>query len=299
LIVSAVLSVKDEVEIIEHTVAHLRRIGVDHIVVLDIGSTDGTDRVLAALEAPNFEVHQLAECLARDEEIALVRRCLDAVGADWALFLDADEFWLPKSGSLRSVLAASEFDVLKVRRHNVALVAGAPWAPDVVLPTGYDSLFLYVEPIPKFFARIDLEPTIPWIRGVPMPKFIARANVIKGIAPGAHDIEHPDRSSVPTSVSMDIVVAHFPFTSRERFMRKVENIRREFPDGSGWIAGQAQMAWHWRRWLELANHGELEEEFDRQVISPMALQDLQRTRVVRSAAEFLGLQTPAQPGPGV
>jgi glycosyltransferase involved in cell wall biosynthesis len=263
LIVSAVLSVKDEVEIIEHTVAHLRRIGVDHIVVLDIGSTDGTERVLAALEAPDFEVHQLAECLARDEELALVRRCLDAVGADWAFFLDADEFWLPKSGSLRSVLAATEADLLTVRRHNVALVAGVPWTPDVVLPRGYDSLFLYVEPIPKFFARIVLEPTIPWIRGVPMPKFIARANIIEGIAPGGHDIEHPDRSSVPTSVPADLVVAH------------------------------------WRRWLELSNRGELEEEFDRQVISPVALRDLRRTRVVRSAAELLGLQTPTQSGPGV
>lgn len=40
--IAANLGVKDEVELIERSVAHLRAIGVDLIIACDLGSTDGT-----------------------------------------------------------------------------------------------------------------------------------------------------------------------------------------------------------------------------------------------------------------
>ena len=42
--IAANLSVKDEVELIETTIAHLHAIGVDVIVACDMGSTDGSSR---------------------------------------------------------------------------------------------------------------------------------------------------------------------------------------------------------------------------------------------------------------
>lgn len=44
--IAASLSVKDEVERIETSIAHLRAIGVDVIVACDMGSTDGTLDIL-------------------------------------------------------------------------------------------------------------------------------------------------------------------------------------------------------------------------------------------------------------
>ena len=47
--IAAILGVKDEVELIEASITHLRQIGVDYITVSDYGSTDGTLDVLEAL----------------------------------------------------------------------------------------------------------------------------------------------------------------------------------------------------------------------------------------------------------
>ena len=44
--IAAILGVKDEVELIEGTIAHLRAIGVELIVVWDVNSTDGTQDIL-------------------------------------------------------------------------------------------------------------------------------------------------------------------------------------------------------------------------------------------------------------
>ena len=46
--IAAVLGVKDEVELVAASIAHLRRIGVEQIIVSDYGSTDGTLDVLEA-----------------------------------------------------------------------------------------------------------------------------------------------------------------------------------------------------------------------------------------------------------
>ena len=45
--IAAHLGVKDEIEILEDAIAHLRSIGVDHIVAVDGYSTDGTADILA------------------------------------------------------------------------------------------------------------------------------------------------------------------------------------------------------------------------------------------------------------
>ena len=47
--IAACLGVKDEIELIRPVIAHLRRIGVDHVFASDAGSTDGTETVLAEL----------------------------------------------------------------------------------------------------------------------------------------------------------------------------------------------------------------------------------------------------------
>ena len=41
----ALLGVLDEVELLPHAMEHLRRIGVDRIIALDAGSTDGDEHV--------------------------------------------------------------------------------------------------------------------------------------------------------------------------------------------------------------------------------------------------------------
>src|SRR5688572_15242144 len=99
---AALLGVKDEVELIRPCVAHLRHIGVDQIIVSDYGSTDGTLEILADEQRAGDLVLESVDVLtvADYEQWSVRERALaESTGADWVLFLDADEFWIPASGS--------------------------------------------------------------------------------------------------------------------------------------------------------------------------------------------------------
>lgn len=54
--IAAYLGVKDEVELIERSIDHLRAIGVDYIMACDMSSTDGTAELLEKYRAPDFSI---------------------------------------------------------------------------------------------------------------------------------------------------------------------------------------------------------------------------------------------------
>src|SRR5947207_8904432 len=95
------VGIKDEVELIESTIAHLRAVGVDHIIAIDDYSTDGTAELLEQYRSDDdFWVARL-NATEQDKSLELVRKAK----ADWVIFLDADEYWLPVSGSLKDCAA--------------------------------------------------------------------------------------------------------------------------------------------------------------------------------------------------
>jgi len=99
----AIACVKNEIDIIEAFARHTLAI-VDHLVVLDNGSGDGTSDVLRALakeglpleivEDPSLGMHQWRRMTHLMREWALGR-----YGADWVLALDGDEFLVVSAGS--------------------------------------------------------------------------------------------------------------------------------------------------------------------------------------------------------
>src|SRR5207245_4246497 len=99
----------DEEDVIDdHLVFHLDH-GVDHVVVTDNRSVDGTRDVLERYTRLGV-VTVIDE---RDDTFdqwrwvtRMARMAKSELGADWVVNADADEFWWPKSGSLASVLAA-------------------------------------------------------------------------------------------------------------------------------------------------------------------------------------------------
>ena len=122
----AMFGTRDDVELITAAIAHLRRIGVDLIVIYDAGSVDGTLDVIAKEEAKGdvwlFHVPPgLAPVPLRTEKaIALAR----SVRAEWVLFLDPDEFVLPSTGSLSDLPELAENDILTIERFDVAVSRG-------------------------------------------------------------------------------------------------------------------------------------------------------------------------------
>src|SRR3954454_13950027 len=153
--IAAHLGVMDEVELISPAIAHLERIGVDHLLVSDMGSTDGTWEVLEQYRGEHVELLQLSNSDSGEDwdraNLALVR---DAP-ADWVLFLDADELWLPPGGSLRACTDLAEHDVVTVDRHNVPLGATGPLSPPTPDPDQYDEVLVYVDAAPDWREHLE------------------------------------------------------------------------------------------------------------------------------------------------
>jgi glycosyltransferase involved in cell wall biosynthesis len=284
--IAAILGVKDERELLPDCIGQLRRIGVDHIEAIDAGSTDGSIEWLAAREREGeLGLHHFSD---QDPDadgwdrlnVDLAR----STGADWVLFLDADEFWIPASGHLRDCAGFAQADVLQVHRYNVPLGPGGLLTIDGASPRGAEGLQLIVAPVPDFRARLDGDDPMPWIRGVPMPKVATRAEFLANIDYGGHDVHTPDGAEVRRVWAKDLVIAHLPFTTRARFARKVDNIRRVFAVHDAYFG--EHLAWHWRRWIALDGAHSVDAEFARQAFDAATLARLRAEGAIRDAVDW-------------
>ena len=291
--IAAHLGVKDEVELIEKTISHLRAIGVDLIIAVDSYSTDGTADILEAYRSDDdFWFVQMSDLEPDGPDKLWLRKNLELVqeaDADWVIFLDADEHWIPASGSLRDCSALNDSDVLSVDRFNIALGPHGPMMPDELIPQRYEELLLFVEPIPDFRAHLQANPDTPWIRGVPVPKVMVRPERICAVSDGMHDVIAVDNVSLRRTKPGDLLITHLPFTTRTRFKRKVDNARKVIAAHDEYLG--KHLAWHWRHWLTLAEQGRIDEEFDRQALSAEAIAELRASGVIRSAAEIFAERT--------
>ena len=100
--------VRDEVDIVDAQIAYHLNAGVDFVIATDHDSRDGTTEILESYERDGY-LHLIRERgePAR-ERVANPHgspRC-DGHGADWVINTDADEFWMPRRGTLKEVLAA-------------------------------------------------------------------------------------------------------------------------------------------------------------------------------------------------
>lgn len=299
--IAAFIGMKDEIELVRDAIDHLRRIGVDHIIASDGGSRDGTAEVLEALVAEaGGEGIELMPYDDRDPETdrSIAEQALArarAAGADWLLFCDADEFWLPASGRLRDCLAlaaeAAEVDVLNVARYNVPLLEAGPALPLPALPARYGALLLYApdEDLQSRYARLMADSEASWIASVPIGKIMVRPDRVAGVGEGGHRALAAAGARLREVTPDDLLIAHMPFSTEARFARKVANIAAAVEaSGDSWDPGSA---WHWRRWLEtVAAEGGVAAEMARNRIDPAELDRLRTRGVVRAAADLLADQ---------
>lgn len=282
---AAVLGVKDEREVLPHCIAHLREIGVGRIMAIDCGSTDGS---LEWLQDNASDLLQVTCFSDLDPDAAawerLNIRLAREANADWVVFMDADEFWIPASGSLRLCQGLADLDLLQVDRFNVVVGPSGPLAGPDGLPSDPAQLTLIVDPVPGFRSRLESEPDLPWIRGVPLPKIMARPDAINGLADGGHDLSARPGVELRRAKPADLLVAHLPFSNLPRFQRKLDNIRRVF-DVHDQYFGE-HMAWHWRRWLALKDSDAVRREFERQCFDEPTLRHFRESGVVQQATEW-------------
>jgi Glycosyl transferase family 2 len=285
--IAALLCVKDEIELITHTISHLRAIGVDFIIACDVNSTDGTKEVLESYRSTDFFVTHVNDLnpdpteFQRGYDAAVAAAA--AARADWLLFQDADECWIPATGNLKECIALENAELLSVDRFHVPVSQGVtrtpPFSPDY-----YDRLLLVVKSVPNFREFMRENPTAPWILGVPVPKVMVRPRFVASIKQAGHDAVPAAGVQFRRARPADLLIAHLPFTTAERFARKVKNIRRNMQVHDNTYRGT--VAWHWRRWIELADKEGIYAEFERSSLDPKTIESLRQNGFVQSAAEI-------------
>lgn len=239
--------VRDEIDLVENNINfHLEK-GVDGVVVIDNGSTDGTREILedmgksapiTVLDEPGRDYHQ-TRWVTR---AALYAR--DMMGAEWVLNNDADEFWVSKDGSLKDVISyAQANNTLLCPRRNMIWGYDSPedrpWYERLVyrvtVPVEKTALQnIYDSPLPCPFFYLDLP-----------PKALVRTEGLVKITQGNHSALFDTSVS---AVEAPIDIFHFPVRSRTQFEKKIVQggqayeRNTQFPESIGW---------HWRRWYRL------------------------------------------------
>ena len=164
--------IRNEEDVLEHNLRYHRAQGVDHFIVTDNGSTDRTPEILGRYEAAGLLT--LIQEPATDDYRSqarlwvtrMARVAATELGADWVVHVDADEFWLPATGTLKQALESIP---------DSYGVVVAPWSEFVARPDG---------PGP-FWERM----TVRRARSDLMPKIAHRADPDAVLDSGPHEVD--------------------------------------------------------------------------------------------------------------
>jgi hypothetical protein len=199
------LLVRDEADIIDAHLAYHLRAGVDFVIATDNRSEDGTTEILERYAADGVVhlLHEHGDDLRQTEWVTrMARMAATDFGADWVVNSDADEFWWPRSGNLKDVLAAMP--------ERYGTVRGA-WRIFVPRP---DDERLFAE-------RLTVRLCTPEYHDHPFSvdaKAVHRAREDVRVGRGNH--EAFAEGLVPLRGWFPIEVFHFPVRSLEQCIRK-------------------------------------------------------------------------------
>ncbi len=185
--------VLNEDDVIEAFIRHNARF-VDHMLLLDNGSIDGTLDILRSLKAEGLPLTVLqtesVHFMERALNTVLYHAAMGAFAAKWLLFLDADEFIDERGPALRPTLGVVPSDLAgaSLLLRNYTAPADAP--PDLLVPRR-QTLRDIVQPVViKCFVRGGL------------PSGMA-------VEPGNHGVTL-DGARLPTAALDGVFLAHYP-----------------------------------------------------------------------------------------
>jgi glycosyltransferase involved in cell wall biosynthesis len=283
--IAAMVGVQNERTLIERSVSHLRSIGVDFILLFDTGSTDGT---LERLETMSGASDVIVVRVDPNETSPFSPANVDLVrstGAEWIMFQDADEFWVPTTHRLADAAVFGDADVVIVPRYNVPLTRSGVMCPPRLSPSHHAELFLSTQTIPDLEHSPERQEDTPWSLAAPIgPKVMARLDRVGGVVAGGHDVLPADGSPLRRLVARDVLIAHVPFTTFDRFEAKVAGIvefKRRHPEFFA-----EGLGWHWARWAAQREARALDDEFQRQILEDDTVRALIAEGAIRSAASI-------------
>jgi glycosyltransferase involved in cell wall biosynthesis len=205
------LVVRDEADVVDSQLSYHLNAGVDFVLATDHDSQDGTTEILESYERDGvlrlFRVH--GEMKDGEWRTRMARLAATDHAADWVINTDADEFWLPRAGSLEDVFRA------------IPETIGIFWALTCHFVPRPDDGALFAERMTaRFSAQAPLnDPTSPYR---PHAKVAHRADPDIVVWFGSHRVVSKRLAPLPGLHPADVF--HFPFRSLEQYERK--NVRR-------------------------------------------------------------------------
>lgn len=206
------LMIRDEVDVIAAMLEHHRAQGVDHVLVTDNASVDGTTEVLERYEESGL-VTLWHDAEHRKQQWSVVtkmaRYAATDLGADWVINADADEFFVATDGirTVRDVLAEVPSGIPYITA-SVVNLTGRP-ARD---GAGFGRLMLRD-------VRTEEELHEAGIPFHPTADAVHRANPMVEVSQGNHFVSAPGWDDGKASV--DLEVLHMPWRSWRQYERKV------------------------------------------------------------------------------
>jgi len=199
------LLVRDESDIIQQNIEyHLSR-GIDHIIVTDNLSVDGTREIL--LEYERQGVLELIDEKSDDYSQAkwvtrMAQLAARKYRADWVINSDADEFWWPETGTIQEALASFPVSTVAIQ------VARTNFVP-IDDESGH--------PLRRMFVR---ERHSTNGKGKPLsPKVIHRGMADVQVRQGNHKISMPEGSTVDSS--NQLIIFHYPLRTFQQLQNKI------------------------------------------------------------------------------
>jgi hypothetical protein len=281
------LLVRNEADIVRDVLTYHLKNGVDHIVVTDNGSEDGTVEIIEEFVGAGVVdlFHEPTQDYAQSEwvtRMALFAR--DCRAADWIINSDADEFWYHPSGSLKGAVRSRSERILKLFRRNMLPVL------EQDVPTGFESspaqvmTMAVVSPVGGG-SPADMDRYLLWQLS---PKIICSAHGLRSVAQGNHDAEF-DAEKTVFDLS-DTLIYHYPIRNFAQFETKVIH-------GGASLARNARLpigsGFHWREWYKMYISGDLRAAYDRMVLSPSTRFKLSEAGILcedRTMADLIGPQ---------
>jgi len=268
------LLVRDEAGLIAENIAFHGRMGVDCFVVTDNGSVDGTREIVERLRK-DFPIRLIDEPEHTMRQDAWVNRMAEIAanefGADWIINSDADEFWLPGEGTLKTIIP-DEASVLLCRRANMLATHATVESRDYTFRRNtlrvarpFDNS-AYREPPWRLMDK-------PVVMAAIGRKVMCRLAGLRRIGYGNHDAIH-EGSAVESG---GVHVFHYPVRTFEEFKSKVIN------HGTSLVNNPripSHIGWHVRRWYSLYEDGLLQEEYQRLLVDQREVQNYLRSGVL-------------------
>lgn len=201
---------RDEADVIEAHVAFHLNAGADFVIATDNNSRDGTTEILEeyARDGVLHLIREPAEGLRQGEWVTRMARLAAAeYGADWVVNTDADEFWWPRGGSLKELLAAVP--------PAYGVVQGF-WRSFVPRPD--DGVFFADRMTVRLSQHAPINDPTSFYR--PVVKVAHRGDPHVTVARGNHALADSRLATLTTWHPIEVL--HFPLRSRAQWMRKVQ-----------------------------------------------------------------------------